>query len=352
MNKVILLIGSAFFVVFNLAGQQGGRSTFRFLHMPISARINALGGLNVSHSHWDAAAAAQNPALLDKKMHSQIHFNHQFYFANTQHGFFGYAHHLEKSGINLHTGFQYMNFGEMRGFDEFEFETNSFRAADYAWYLGASKPVYDRLQIGMNLKIINSAIETFSSWALGLDIGALYQIPEKDIQIGFSLVNAGFILRRFHPETPQRMPYDVRLGLSKRLSKAPIQFSVTAHHLHRWNLLYENPERDNDNIFQPVERNTRWDWLENFFRHIQFGAEIYIGKSENFILRAGYNHFRRRDLTVLRFRSMAGISGGFGFKMKKFRIDYGFGTYHLAGSSHHFTLSTQLSHFTKNVVIE
>jgi hypothetical protein len=327
--------------------QNGGFGTFRFLQLPVSPRLNALSGINVSSSHLDATAASQNPALLDKEHHSSLSFNHQLYFAGVQHGFFSYAHHLKKYDLNLHTGFHYLNYGNFRQFDEFELETGSFSAGDFAWIIGASKSIYERLQVGMNLKLVNSAIAEYSSFGMAVDLGARYHIDEKNLSLGFVISNAGAVFSRFTEDISQRMPYDVRLGISKKLSKAPIAFSITAHHLHRWNLMYDNPEKDNNNLFQPTEPDTRWDWLENFFRHLNFGAEIYVGKSQNFIIRAGYSHLRRRDMSVQNFRSIAGMSGGFGFRVKKFRVDYGFSTYHLAGASHHFGVSTLLTNFTK-----
>jgi hypothetical protein len=330
-----------------LLGQSGGRSGFRFLHLPVSARTNALGGISISEGSYDGASAVQNPALLQSNWHGFLSFNHQFYFGGIQHGYFNYVHHLSKNNITLHSGFQYVNYGKMIQTDEFEQEYGNFRAGEYAWYLGASKPVYERLTVGANLKIANSVLENYTSFAIAADLGARYHIEEKKISIGLVMANVGGVLTRYSGDSPQRLPYDVRLAITKRMEKAPFSITLTAHHLHRWNLLYENPEADNANIFQSEARDTRWDWLENTARHLQASAEIYIGKSENFILRLGYNHMRRRDLSVQNFRSIAGMSGGLGFKIKKLKLDYGFGTYHLAGSSHHISLSLLLSSFTK-----
>jgi hypothetical protein len=330
-----------------LVGQAGGRSSFRFLHFPNSARTNALGGIAISEGSYDGASAVQNPALLQSKWHGFLSFNHQFYFGGIQHGYFNYVHHLSKSNITLHSGFQYVNYGKLIQTDEYEQEYGNFRAGEYAWHLGASKPIYERLTIGANLKLANSVLENYTSFAIAADLGARYHIEEKKISVGLVMANLGSVLSRYNEDSSQKVPYDVRLAITKRMDKAPFSITLTAHHLHRWNLLYENPEADNANLFQPETRDTRWDWLENTARHLQASAEVYIGKSENFIIRLGYNHMRRRDLSVQNFRSIAGMSGGIGFRVKKLKLDYGFGTYHLAGSSHHISLSMLLSSFTK-----
>jgi hypothetical protein len=335
-----------------LPAQNGGRGSFRFLHLPASARMNALGGITVSDASYDGVAGIQNPALLSSKLHGFLSFNHQFYFAGIQHGYFNYVHHLKAADLTLHTGFQYLNYGDMIRTDEFEQEFGSFSAGDFAWYAGASKKIYERLTLGANLKWVNSALESYSSFGMAMDLGGLYQIEEKKLSVGFVVANLGAVFNRFHNETSQRMPYDVRVAVTKRMEKAPFAITITAHHLHRWNLMYENPEQDNNNLFQPQVRDTRWDWLENAFRHINASAEVYIGKSENLILRLGYSHLRRRDLMVQNFRGIAGVSGGFGLKIKKIRLDYGFGTYHLAGSSHQLSLSVRLSDFTRSANLD
>jgi hypothetical protein len=42
---------------------------------------------------------------------------------------------------------------------------------------------------------------------------------------------------------------------------------------------------------------------------------------------------------------MAGWGVGFGLKIKKFIIDYGFGNYHVVGGIHSFSILTNLSSF-------
>ena len=78
-----------------------------------------------------------------------------------------------------------------------------------------------------------------------------------------------------------------------------------------------------------------------------FSGEFLFGKKENFRLRFAYNHFRKQDLSVNGLRSLAGFSGGIGFKIKRFRFSYGLGVYHLGGSVSHFSIATNLSEFKK-----
>jgi len=87
--------------------------------------------------------------------------------------------------------------------------------------------------------------------------------------------------------------------------------------------------------------------LDNLFRHLIFSGEFLFGKKENFRVRFAYNHFRKQDLALRGFRSLAGFSGGVGMKIKRFRFSFGFGAYHLGESASHFSIATNLGEFKK-----
>lgn len=65
----------------------------------------------------------------------------------------------------------------------------------------------------------------------------------------------------------------------------------------------------------------------------------------NFYLRGGYNYQRRNELKIEERTSMVGFSWGIGVKINKYHISYGRATYHLAGASNHFSVSTNLDDF-------
>ena len=67
--------------------------------------------------------------------------------------------------------------------------------------------------------------------------------------------------------------------------------------------------------------------------------------SDNFQVRVGYNHQKRKELGIEDRMSTVGFSWGFGVKVSKFLINYGNAKYHLAGSSHQFGISLDLNEF-------
>ena len=125
----------------------------------------------------------------------------------------------------------------------------------------------------------------------------------------------------------------------------PLRFSIVGQQLQRWNIRYDDPAlRDAQNLFATPDTTTNnfGNFVDNFFRHIVFNGELLLGKTEGLRLRVGYNHLRGAEMRVTGLRSLAGFTAGIGIKVSKFRLDYGFGSYHFAGAAHHFTLSTNL----------
>jgi hypothetical protein len=81
-----------------------------------------------------------------------------------------------------------------------------------------------------------------------------------------------------------------------------------------------------------------------------FGGEFLLGKNENLHLRFGYSHQRRKELSVSNLRSLGGFSFGAGIRIKQFSIDYSLATYHVAGSTKHIGISTNLDRFKKGLI--
>jgi hypothetical protein len=50
-------------------------------------------------------------------------------------------------------------------------------------------------------------------------------------------------------------------------------------------------------------------------------------------------------LSVRNYRSLAGFSGGVGIKINRFRVDFGYASYHLAGGVAHLGIGTNLKDF-------
>ena len=143
------------------------------------------------------------------------------------------------------------------------------------------------------------------------------------------------------------MPFEILLGMSQKLEHAPFRFHIVAHNLQQLDLTWEDPDGRTGEIdpitgdVLPVSRIE--DLGDKFMRHIIFGIEII--PIEHFSLCAGYNYQRRQELKISTNAAMVGFSLGFGLKISKFHLSYGRASYHLAGASNHFSVSTNLSTF-------
>jgi hypothetical protein len=140
----------------------------------------------------------------------------------------------------------------------------------------------------------------------------------------------------------------MQIGISKRLRYLPFRFSLVYHNLQKWNLLYDDPNtQDNGIFFDSDQASGGNDFFDNLFRHMVFSGEFLFGKRDNFRIRLGYNHLKKTELSVKNIRSLTGFSFGVGFKVSKFRLDYGQSFHHLAGKLNHIGISTNFGEFKK-----
>ncbi|MEM9917229.1 MAG: type IX secretion system protein PorQ [Bacteroidota bacterium] len=348
----ILILFSALFLspLFSTAQIVGGNNTYEFLNLPASARLTAMGGHLISVRDDDLSLALSNPSLLNPDMHQQIALSHNIFLGGINHGYVAYGHHAKKWNASLHAGLQYTTYGTFDAADEFGTITGEFKASEYAFVVGASRQVYEKLTFGANAKLITSQLETYNSVGLAADLGLFYQDTSGRFTASLVFKNAGAQLSGYTNENNEPLPFDIQIGISQRLKHLPFRFSVVYHNLQRWNLLYDDPTTE-ETTFIIGDGNQEESGfsmqIDNFFRHFVFSGEFLFGRLENFRLRFGYNHLRKQELSVDNFRSLAGFSMGLGFKIKRFRIDYGRSFYHLAGGGNHFSISTNLREFKK-----
>ncbi len=344
-----------FFIFFLLCSnhlfcQLGGYSVYKFLWNPPSARISALGGNVIAIRDDDPAVALQNPSALNEAASNKIDFSYRFSYASTNDGYFSYAYTYKPLAINFHAGAQFANYGEFKAADAYGNITGTFNAADYSFIIGASRNLYERLSYGVNLKYISSRLENYGSTGLVADIGATYYVAEKNLTIALVCRNAGGQLTSYS-KVKEAVPFEMQLGISKRLAHLPFRFSAIFTNLQRWNVLYNDPNAVDDNTLfgntTPTTKSNTSIYFDNLFSHLIFSGEIYIGKKENLRLRIAYNYGLNKELSVSTFRSLAGFSGGFGFKINRFRIDYGRSVYHLVGGIDQLSISTDIDDFKK-----
>lgn len=350
-----LLLTYFLFTGLYLSAQIGGTKVYEFLDMPQSARITALGGYLFSVADEDVNLAYSNPAALNPMMSGNVSFSHNFQLSDLNNGHVAYAKYVEKWDMTLHGNVQYMGYGDFDATDEFGNINGQFQAKEYAITVGAGHQLYEKLSVGVNLRLISSRFESYNSLGWTGDLAAMYQDTASRFSAALVFKNIG---SQFTPYTEGRfesVPYNAHFSVTKRLRYLPLRFSLIYSNLNRWNVLYDDPNAENDFLFLGNEESTEnkfGTWTDNFARHLTFNTELLLGQNDGFKIRFGYNHLRKKELSVDNFRSLTGFSLGFGMRVKRFRFDYGHAFYHLAGGSNHLTLSFALEEFTKKKIIK
>lgn len=355
MLRFIFLMWAMACSVPSVWGQIGGKTVYEFLRTPHSARLAALGGYQISVRDGDIAMAYQNPAVLNRLSHHQIGFQQSAYLGNIGHGYLGYGYHLPtKTPLTMHAGIQYISYGKMPLTLPDGTTAGEFRASEYALNVGAAYQPNERFSVGANFKTVLSYLESYNSTGWAMDIGALYEDTSKNIAVALTLRNAGSQFTTYNRDhRMEPLPLDLQLGFTHRLKYLPLRLGIVAHHLHRWNILYDDPnQQQNQSLLgnQAPKNNKAAKFFDNFFRHFIFNFEFLIGKRgrEFLFLRFAYNHYRRGELSVKGIVGMSGFSGGLGVRIRNFRIDYGIASYHVAGAAHYFGLSMDIKPFLKS----
>lgn len=330
-----------------LAQVNGGRHVFQSLALSPASRITALGGIQIAVRDDDPVFATQNPAALNPLMNGQLSFQHNFFLSDIQHGYAAYAHQLPRLGFTVHGGIQYLNYGEIPYADEFGNQSGEVKARETSLVLGASRPLSERLSLGLNLRLASATLDAWNASAITADAGLMYADTARRLTIGAVLRNAGAQFSAFD-QTRESLPLDLQIGITKRLKYLPFRFGVMAHSLLRRDIYHDDPRLQTQNsggFFDDPTARQGNKAVDNFFRHLAFNGEFLIGRNEAFRLRFGYNHLRKRELSVRNYRSLAGFSGGIGLKFSRFRLDAGFATYHLAGGVFHVGIGSNLREF-------
>jgi len=321
--------------------QIGGKHIYEFVDIPGSARITALGGLQIALADDDIAMGYQNPALYDSLMHKKVQLGHQFYFAGINNGYVATAFQLN-SKLNISGGLQYITYGKFAKTDLAGNSQGEFTGSEIALNAGASYRIHPKIKTGINVKLIGSYLYEYSSYGAGVDVGIAYTDTAKNFTAGLVVKNAGFQLIKYDDER-EPIPFDIQIGFTKRLKYVPFRFGMIWHHLHQWDIRYNDPELEETTPFlnpdeeKPKEKNFI---VDKFFRHINFNGEFYLGKVIN--IRLGYNHLKRGELQVPDVPWLTGFSGGVGIELKRLAISYGKAFYTIPASTNHITLEYQL----------
>ena len=330
----------------NAHAQIGGNSVYEFLNLSVSARAASLGGDVIAIKDNDLGLCSYNPSLLNSSMSNNLVLDYVNYFSDINYAYISYAKTYDNIG-NFAIGLQNINYGDFIEADANGLITGNFKSSEYALNLFYSRELDSMFSVGANLKPIYSVFDNYTSYGIALDVGITYHNEKKQLTAAFVMKNLGTQIKPYQEGNNEPLPFELEIGVSKKLAHAPFRLSFIAHNLETYDLTYSetnNSEPTNVDVSN-TSTSDEFDFFDNLMRHSIFGLEFLPTK--NFFVRLGYNYQRRKELQVVKATNFVGFSWGFGVKISKFQLSYGSATYHLAGASNHFSISTNLSNFYK-----
>ena len=341
-SGILLLMVFFLLISFRAHSQVGGSGTYGFLNLTTSARAVSLGTKTIAIDDDDLNLAFYNPSLLTKDMQNHLALNYVNYFAGIQYGYAAYSPAMNRSW-QFAAGLHYLNYGTFQQADENGLQGGRFRASEYALNLTASIALDTNWRIGVNVKPVYSDLYEYQSLGLSSDLGVTYTDTSGLLTAALVFKNLGTQIIPYHQGAYEALPFEIQLGASLKLRHAPFRFVAVAEHLETPDLAYSRPDGE-DLLYGYYQGNNQDSGLfDKVMRHMILGVEFI--PLEHFYVRAGYHYRRRQEMKVESRLSTVGFSWGFGIKIFKLYLNYGRGTYHLAGGTNHFSVRANLNEF-------
>jgi hypothetical protein len=311
-------------LVFSFTSQaQFSDGSFQFINSPVSARINGLGGVNVSLADRDPSFVFSNPALVGDTLSGVASASYQFYVGDIGHAGITFSKDFSKAGM-LTFGVQHMNYGTIQGYDASGNELSSFNPSETALLVSRSHQV-ENFRIGGTFKGIFANYSGVNASAVAVDIGGVWFHPTQKLTVGMTIKNAGVVISDFSSAADSRLPFDVQLGATFKPQHMPIRFSLTAYNLANKLKLFDE------------EAGT----VEKVLAHASFGAEVLLHRNVNLL--AGYNYLKHSELKLENAGGTAGVTLGVSLAIKKFDFVFSRAAFTSRNAVYSFTLSRNMA---------
>jgi hypothetical protein len=317
----------------------GGNTVFNFLKLPATPQLTALGGVNTSQISNDIGLAFNNPALLRPEMHTQMNAVFNSFYDGIRSTNLSTGFHHKKINTNFLFGLNYINYGSIQQTDASGNLLGQFNPTDWVMQLSASRSYLEKWNYGASIKFIHSNYGQYRSNGIAVDVGVLYHDTAGLFSISFVAKNMGTQLKKYDGTDPDDLPFDMQIGVTKRLENSPFGFSLTAHHLHRFDIRYNDAGFNADNGFS--NDSTKKFTFDKLFRHFVLATTIYLGDKVE--VAAGYNYLRRKELNMENAgNGLTGFSMGVALLLNKLQVRY---------ARSHYQNNTAYNQFGLNITL-
>ena len=305
MKKNVIL---AFFVLFSYEIRaQESETVYNFLRLPVSAHAAALGGDNITIDDDDPTMVFHNPALVSNVTDRSLNLNYMTYMEGVKVASASFVKALRQRATWAVEA-QYVDYGSMKQTTAENEVIGKVSAKDIAVGGTFTYALSNKIAGGVTAKFVSWSLAGFNSIGMAVDLGLNYLNPELGLSVSAVARNLGGQLKAYEDDF-EKLPFDLQLGVSKRLGESPLRFSVTMTRLH--------------------------DWDDKFVNHLVFGAEAFL--ADNIWIGGGLNPRRSDEMKISDGETEsshgAGLSFGGGLQLERFKLQLAYGKYHVSASS-------------------
>ena len=306
MRKGLCVVISLLLAV-GTATAQESQEVYSFLRLPVSAHAAALGGDNITLTDDDPTLLFHNPALINGVTDKSLNLNFMTYMegAKTASASFVRAYQERATwGVSA----QYMDYGSMKETTASNEQTGEFSARDIALAGSFAYMLTNSISGGITARFVSSTIASYSSAAVAVDLGVNYLDEERGWSLSAVAKNLGGQVKAYD-EDFERIPIDLQIGATKRLTGSPLRFSATLSRLNYWDT--------------------------GLIHHLAVGADLLLG--DNIYVAAGYNFRRAKEMKISDDEGEsshgAGFSIGAGLQLERFKLQAAYAKYHVSAYS-------------------
>lgn len=187
-----------------------GGAPGEWLRSYVGARTLGLGGAFVGEAS-DVSAVLWNPAGLSTLVPNEVHFETARLFEDTAIHSFGFAvpgNRLPSFALSVVA----LRSGNFDRTNELNDPLGTFSEGETAYLFTMSRSITPRFALGLNAKLVQQSVESFSGNGFGFDLGGLYDVTPT-LRLGASVMNLGgpnLTLR----DTEEKYPVELKGGFS------------------------------------------------------------------------------------------------------------------------------------------
>ena len=310
--------------------QLGGNATYQFLNLMSSPRQAALGGKIITNVDYDVTQGLYNPATINLEMDNQLALNYANYLGDISYGTAAYAYTIDRRVQTFHAGITYVNYGSFDSYDENGNNTGTFTGNETALSFGYAFQIgFSDFYSGVNIKLISSKLEQYTSLGGALDFGLIYINEYLEFNAALAIRNLGAQFTTY-AGLNEPLPFEIDLGFSQKLKNVPIRWHLTFENLQQWPIAAANPARVTTDL-SGNQTQEEIGFLSQLIRHTIVGAVLFPDRGFN--IRLGYSFRRAEELRILEQRNFSGLSFGIGIKFNKLRFSYTHARYSSASNT-------------------